>query len=207
MRRETSRVSVLLCPFCVRDLLSVLKTPNGGTWMRVISTLNLKPAPGSSSPTAAAHERYRVGLHAVADLARSSGRRAAVSSAARPSCRAPWSLQAWSCRQARRPTRLFTSASQRSGSSCLGGSGAGCDGGPCLVEVEELTIQAAALVQVAARNLDSSRVRHAAHLQRVEAGGADQPFDPRGRSVVIGGVEQHCATRLAVRGACERVGP
>ncbi len=66
MRRETSRVSVLVCPFCVRDLLSVLKTPNGGTWMRVISTLNLKPAPGSSSPTAAAHERYRVGLHAVA---------------------------------------------------------------------------------------------------------------------------------------------
>jgi hypothetical protein len=33
--------------------------------MRVIGTLNLKPAPGSSSPTAAAHERYRVGLHAV----------------------------------------------------------------------------------------------------------------------------------------------
>jgi hypothetical protein len=25
MRRETSRVSVLMCPFCVRDLLSVLK--------------------------------------------------------------------------------------------------------------------------------------------------------------------------------------
>src|SRR6266542_6334435 len=185
MRRETSRVSVLVCPFCVRDLLSVLKTPNGGTWMRVISTLNLKPAPGSSSPTAAAHERYRVGLP------RGSGSRpikrpsSSSCSAARPSCRAPWSLQAWSCRQARRPTRLFTSASQRSGSSCLGGSGAGCDSGPCLVEVEELTIQAAALVQVAARNLDSSR----------------------GRRVVIGGVEQHCATRLAVRGACERVGP
>lgn len=46
----------------------------------VISTLNLKPAPGSSSPTAAALERYRVGLHAVADLARSSGRRAAAGS-------------------------------------------------------------------------------------------------------------------------------
>jgi hypothetical protein len=56
-----------------------------------------QPAPGSSSPTAAAHERYRVGLHAVADLARSSGRRATISSAARPSCRAPWSLQASSC--------------------------------------------------------------------------------------------------------------
>jgi hypothetical protein len=53
--------------------------------MRVISTLSLKPAPGSSSPEAAAHERYRVGLHAVADLAGSSGPRAAVSSAARPS--------------------------------------------------------------------------------------------------------------------------
>src|SRR5439155_22018818 len=99
MRRETPRVSVLVCPFYVRDL-SVLKTPNGGTWMRVISTLNLKPAPGSSSPEAAAHERYRVGLHAVADLARSSGRRAAASSAARPSCRAPWSLQASSCASA-----------------------------------------------------------------------------------------------------------
>ena len=46
MRRETSRVSVLVCPFCVRDLLSVLKTSNGGTWMRVISTLNLKTCPG-----------------------------------------------------------------------------------------------------------------------------------------------------------------
>src|SRR6476659_9698571 len=86
------------------------------------------------------------------------------------------------------------------------GSGAGCDRGPCLVEVEELTIQAGALVQVAARNLDSSRGGHAAHLERVEAGGADQPFDRRRRSVVIGGVEEHCATRLAVRGACERVG-
>ena len=100
MRRETPRVSVLVCPFCVRDLLSVLKTPNGGTWMRVISTLNLKPAPGSSSPEAAAHERYRVGLHAVADLAGSSGRRPAVSCAGRPSWRAPWSLQASSCASA-----------------------------------------------------------------------------------------------------------
>ena len=35
---------------------------------------------------------------------------------------------------------LFTSASPRFGSSCRGGSGAGCDGGPCLVEVEELAV-------------------------------------------------------------------
>src|SRR5207244_5552095 len=93
------------------------------------------------------------------------------------------------------------------GSSRRGGSGAGCDGGPCLVEVEELTVQAAVLVEVATRNLDPSRVGHAAHLERVEAGHADQPFDRRRRGVVIGGVEQHCPPRVAVRGACERVGP
>src|SRR6266576_5510298 len=93
----------------------------------------------------------------------------------------------------------FTSASPRSGSSFRGG--------PCLIEVEELTVQAAVLVEVAARNLDPSRVGDAADLERVEAGGADQPLDRRRPSVVIGGVEQHCPPRLTVRGACERVGP
>src|SRR5207249_9645906 len=74
--------------------------PFEGPEMRRETSLNLKPAPGSSSPEAAAHERYRVGLHAVADLAGSSGRRAAVSCAGRPSWRAPWSLQASSCASA-----------------------------------------------------------------------------------------------------------
>ena len=85
--------------------------------------------------------------------------------------------------------------------------GPGSDGGPCLVEVEELAVQTAVLVEVAAGNLDSSRVGHAAHLERVEAGGADQPFDRRRCSVVIGGVEEHCPPRRAIRRACERVGP
>ena len=98
MRRETSRVSFLMCLFCVRDLLSVLKTPNGDV-AASDRTLNLKPARGSSSPTAAAHERYRVGLPRGSGSRPISGRRAAVSSAARPSCRAPWSLQASSLRQ------------------------------------------------------------------------------------------------------------
>src|SRR3954471_22430942 len=83
--------------------------------------------------------------------------------------------------------RLLTSASP---------PGSSLRGGPCLVEVEELTVQAAALVQVAARNLDSSGVGAPAHLERVEAGGADQPFDRCRRSVVIRGVEEHCARRL-----------
>jgi hypothetical protein len=48
--------------------------------------------------------------------------------------------------------------------------GPGSDGGPCLVEVEELAVQAAVLVEVAAGNFDSSRVGHAAYLERVEAG-------------------------------------
>src|SRR5881409_3752223 len=102
-----------------------------------------------------------------------------------------------------RSLRTEGSPTMSLGSSRCGGSGAGSDGGPCLVEVEELAVQAAVLVEVAAGNLDSSRVGHAAHLERVEAGGADQPFDGRRRSVLIGGVEQHCRPRVAVRGGCE----
>jgi hypothetical protein len=60
---------------------------------------------------------------------------------------------------------FFTSASPRSASSCRGGPG--------LVEVEELTVQAAVWVEVATRNLDPSRDGDATHLERVEAGGAD----------------------------------
>src|SRR5439155_25322073 len=111
----------------------------------------------------------------------------------------------WACETTHGLVNARAREPSRNTSSRRGGSGAGCDGGPCLVEVEELTVQAAVLVEVAAGNLDPSRVGHAAHVERVEAGHADQPFDRRRRGVVIGGVEQHCPPRVAVRGACERV--
>src|SRR5262249_32189922 len=49
-------------------------------------------------------------------------------------------------------------------------------------------------------------VGEAARLHRIEAGGVDQPFDRVGGDVVVGRVEQRDPLRLAVCGACERVG-
>jgi hypothetical protein len=44
--------------------------------------------------------------------------------------------------------------------------------------------------EVAAGALDPSKVGDAARLQRVEAGGTDQPLDRRRGGVVVGGVEE-----------------
>jgi len=60
-----------------------------------------------------------------------------------------------------------------------------------LVEVEQLAVQAAMLVQVAAGDLDPPGVLDAARLHRVEPGGGDEPFDGRSAPIVVGRVEQH----------------
>src|SRR6266568_9111977 len=97
----------------------------------------------------------------------------------------------------------------------LSGSPRGCDaagscgwlygdGGACLVEVEECAVQAV-LVEVAAGHLDPSGVGDTTRLQRLEAGGIDEPFDRRRSRVVVGGVEEHGPLRLAICGAREGV--
>src|SRR5207247_2382060 len=51
---------------------------------------------------------------------------------------------------------------------------------------------------VAAGHLDPSGVGEAARFQRLEAGGAGQPFDRRRRRLVVGGVEEYGPLRLAI---------
>jgi hypothetical protein len=74
-----------------------------------------------------------------------------------------------------------------------------------LVEIDELAVQAATLVEVAAGNLEASGIGEAARLQRVKAGGTDQPFDRRRGQVVVGGVEENGPLRLAICRAREGV--
>jgi hypothetical protein len=74
-----------------------------------------------------------------------------------------------------------------------------------LVEIDELAVQAATLVEVAAGHLESSGVGKAARLQRLEAGGTGQPFDRRRSRVVVGRVEEHRPLRLATCRAREGV--
>jgi hypothetical protein len=66
-----------------------------------------------------------------------------------------------------------------------------------LVEIDEITVQAE-LVEVAAGRLDPSGVGDPARLQRVEGGGADEPFDGCRSRVVVRGVEEHGPAWLAV---------
>ena len=64
----------------------------------------------------------------------------------------------------------------------------GCDGGACLVGVEEPAAEPAVLVEVTIGDLDARRVADAVGLDRVEPGGGDQPFGRRGGLNVVGGV-------------------
>jgi hypothetical protein len=75
----------------------------------------------------------------------------------------------------------------------------GCDGGPCLVEIEDPSLE----LSVGA--LDSTRLGEASHLQRLEAGCPDEASGGRLRSIVVGGVEEN-DPRLLVCSGCELVG-
>src|SRR6266540_479280 len=85
-------------------------------------------------------------------------------------------------------------------------SSRGGDGCACLVDVQQPAVQTAVLVQVAAGALDPPRVLDAADLHRIEPGGGDEPLGRVGGAVVVGGVEQHRATRAAIRVIRERTG-
>src|SRR4029077_19563631 len=64
-----------------------------------------------------------------------------------------------------------------------------CEGGARLLEIDDFAVEAE-LVKITAGSLDPAGIGDAAHLQRVEAGGANQTLD-RGRAgVVVGGVEE-----------------
>jgi hypothetical protein len=60
-----------------------------------------------------------------------------------------------------------------------------CDGGLCLVEIEDSPLE----LSVGA--LDPTRVGDASHLQRLEAGCPDEALGGRLRSIVVGGVEEN----------------
>ena len=73
------------------------------------------------------------------------------------------------------------------------------NGCPRFVEVEDLPVQPAVLVEIAAGDLEAGRVLDAACLDRLEPGGADQTFGCRRGNLVVGRIEE--ATRRGVRSA------